>query len=140
MALGLLQREDFVADAFPKFKENYDTVHIDQQFIEMIRTLHSGIRCVVVLGTWCGDSKREVPRFLKIIDLCGIPPSDITFFGVDRSKISADGFTNRHKIERVPTFIFLKNGEEIGRIVESPKTTLEADMLSILADAYNQVH
>ncbi|MEM1407485.1 MAG: hypothetical protein AAGG59_11970, partial [Bacteroidota bacterium] len=35
-------------------------------------------------------------------------------------------------IHRVPTFIFHKNGEEIGRIVESPKESLEVDMLKIV--------
>ncbi|MEK7671115.1 MAG: thioredoxin family protein, partial [Bacteroidota bacterium] len=93
---------------------------------------------VVVLGTWCSDSKREVPRFLKIVDLSLIPPAQIQFYGVDRTKKSSDGVTDRYKIERVATFIFLKRGEEVGRIVESPKNSLEEDMLAILADAQSK--
>jgi len=138
MQLGWMQREDFLKSDYPKFKQNYDTVHISENFVEMIRTLHSGIDFVVVLGTWCGDSKREVPRFLKIIDLSLIPPAQIQFYGVDRTKKSSDGLTDRYKIERVPTFIFLKRGEEVGRIVESPKNSLEEDMLAILADAQSK--
>ena len=35
-------------------------------------------------------------------------------------------------IKYVPTFIVYRNGKEIGRIVESPQTTLEGDLKNIL--------
>ena len=35
-------------------------------------------------------------------------------------------------IEKVPTFIFYKNGIEIGRIIESPEKSIEKDFLKIL--------
>ena len=35
-------------------------------------------------------------------------------------------------IEFVPTIIFLRNGKELGRIVESPEQSLEKDMRKIL--------
>ena len=138
MELGWIHRADFVKPDYPKFKENYDTVQIQNNFVEMIRTLSNSVDIVVVLGTWCGDSKREVPRFLKIVDLSEIPSTQVTFYGVDRTKKSADGVTEKHHIERVPTFLFLKHGEEVGRIVESPKNSLEEDMLVILADAQSK--
>ena len=88
---------------------------------------------IVLLGTWCGDSRREVPRFLRIADMAGIPADRITLVGVDRAKKSGDGMSDRYPVEKVPTFIFLKGGVEIGRIVETPAGTLEGDMLTILA-------
>ena len=36
-------------------------------------------------------------------------------------------------IINVPTFIFYKDGEELGRIVEYPIQDLESDMLKILS-------
>jgi hypothetical protein len=57
----------------------------------------------------------------------------VTLYGVDRKKKSPGGTEAQYHIERVPTFIFLKHGEEIGRIVENPQASLEGDMLSILA-------
>lgn len=133
--LGWMERSDFMKPAYPEFSGNYDTVHISDNFIDMIRVLHGGVDIVVVMGTWCGDSKREVPRFLKIVDLASIPPQQIKFYGVDRTKKSSDGITQKYNIERVPTFIFFKNDNEVGRIVESPRHSLEEDVLSILADA-----
>ena len=138
MQLGWMQRGDFISPDYPNFKQSYDTIHIADNFVEMIKTLHSGIDFVVVLGTWCSDSKREVPRFLKIVDGSLIPTGQIRFYGVDRTEKSSDGITDRYNIERVPTFIFLKHGEEVGRIVESPKNSLEEDMLTILADAQDK--
>lgn len=138
MALGWLHRSDFVTPEYPLFGENYDSAHIEPQFVDMIHRLQDGIEVVVVFGTWCGDSKQNVPRFLKLADLASIPSERIRFYGVDRSKKSSDGVTERYHIERVPTFIFLKNGNEVGRIVESPKHSMEDDVLAILADAMNK--
>lgn len=138
MELGWLHRSDFVTPEYPLFGENYDTTHIEPQFVDMIHRLQDGVEVVVVFGTWCGDSKRNVPRFLKLADLASIPPERIRFYGVDRSKKSSDGVTERYHIERVPTFIFLKNGNEVGRIIESPKHSMEDDILAILADAMNK--
>jgi len=36
------------------------------------------------------------------------------------------------KVERVPTFIFFRDGREIGRIVENPKTGMVEDFMEIL--------
>ncbi len=138
MALGWIQRNDFMTSAYPRFQQVYDSTQIEADVVEMIRQLHADIDIVVVLGTWCSDSKRHVPRFLKIADLASIPPSRIKFYGVDRTKKSNDGVTDQYHIEFVPTFILFKNGKEIGRIVEAPRTSLEDDLLAILAEAQSQ--
>jgi thiol-disulfide isomerase/thioredoxin len=113
----------------------YDTVHIQTEFVDMIRQANAGVHMLVFLGTWCGDSKREVPRFLKIVDAAGITTDRVTLLALDRKKTSPEGVEIRYGIERVPTFIFLKKETEIGRIVETPKTTLEGDIVTILAAA-----
>ena len=45
----------------------------------------------VVMGTWCPDSRREVPRFMKIMDIWKFPVSKMTFIGVDNEKLSPVG-------------------------------------------------
>ena len=138
MERGWIERSAMMKPDYPKFRESFDTLRVDKNFVEMMKTLHTDIEILVVLGTWCSDSKREVPRFWKIADLASIPSAAIKYYAVDRTKKSADGLTDNYKIERVPTFIFLKRGNEVGRIVESPKNSLEEDMLVILADAQNK--
>ena len=133
--VGWLSRAVLDEPANHAFKVRYDTVAVDQNLEGLIRATNAGTRFLVFFGTWCSDSRREVPHFLKIADDCGIDSSRIRLYGVDRSKKSRDGLTETYHIDRVPTFIFLKNGTEVGRITEKPAGTLEADMLSILAAA-----
>ena len=91
----------------------------------------------IVLGTWCPDSRREVPRFMKIIDLLQFPVGKVIFVGVDNTKIAPVGGYDTLGIERVPTFIILQNKIETGRIIENPVTSLEQDMLNILTGNEN---
>ena len=83
-------------------------------------------------GTWCGDTKRELPKFFKIMALAKIPAENIELYGVDRSKESGDGIREKYNIVSVPTFILISGGKEIGRIVEYPKNSLELDMVDLL--------
>ena len=86
----------------------------------------------IVLGTWCPDSRREVPRFMKIADLWGFPEDRIRFLGTDIDKNAPLADFPALGIERVPTFIFYKNNSEAGRIIEVPVTSLEQDTRNIL--------
>jgi hypothetical protein len=86
----------------------------------------------IVLGTWCGDSREQVPRFLKVTDQLGFPPEHITLIGVDGRKQSTDPDVTPMAIEWVPTFIFTRNCKEIGRIIETPQKSLEEDFLEII--------
>lgn len=105
----------------------------DRAVIERLRTAVSDdLSILVVLGTWCPDSRREVPRFMKIVEETGFPVERLAFVGVDISKLAPVGGYDTLNIERVPTFIFLKNKIEAGRIIETPVTSLEQDMLNIL--------
>jgi thiol-disulfide isomerase/thioredoxin len=133
--VGWLQRSVLDKPELHQFKARYDTVALEENLVGLIHNVNAGVDFLVFFGTWCGDSRRELPHFLKIADQCGIESSRIRLYGLDRSKKSNDGLSDQYHVERVPTFIFLKNGSEVGRITEKPNTTLEADMLSILASA-----
>lgn len=90
----------------------------------------------IFLGTWCGDSKREVPRMLKVLDSCGWDSSRLELIFVDgrpeHYKQSPQHEEAGKNILRVPTFIIRKEEKEIGRIIETPTVSLEADLLKII--------
>jgi len=86
----------------------------------------------IVLGTWCPDSRREVPRFLRVLKEINFTAEKVSFIGVDNMKFSPTDGYDALNIERVPTFIFYRNKIEAGRIIENPATSLEQDMLNIL--------
>lgn len=87
----------------------------------------------IVLGIWCPDSRREVPRFMRVLDTWSFPLDKVTFIGVDDAKQSPVGEYIGLNIQRVPTFIIYKNNIEAGRIIENPVTSLEQDMVNILS-------
>jgi thiol-disulfide isomerase/thioredoxin len=91
----------------------------------------------VVMGTWCPDSRREVPRFMRVLNAWQFPEAKVTFIGVNDAKLSPVGEYMKLDILRVPTFIIYKNNIEAGRIIENPATSLEQDMVNILTGMNN---
>ena len=89
----------------------------------------------IFLGTWCGDSKRWVPQFVKLWNELGLDEEQLKFTalydGKELYKQGPNGEEKRKLIHRVPTFIFNNEGEEFARIVESPVNDLETDLAQI---------
>ena len=53
----------------------------------------------------------------------------------NRSKLDPEGLAAKYEFSRIPTFIVEQKGKEIGRIVERPQVTLEADLVNILQES-----
>ena len=129
---GWVEPAKILGPEFPSFRERYDTVQVNTDITGMIAQMHPDVDLLVFFGAWCGDSRREVPRLVKILQLAGVPESRVRYYGLDRTKKSADGLTDAHAIERVPTIIVLRGEQELGRVVELPRSTLEGDLFEIL--------
>ncbi len=107
---------------------------IDESFLETLKAkIGDNLKIDVYLGTWCSDSLNNVPKFINIIEAVEEDNLPINYYNVDR-KPSKDVkyYVEDLKVERVPTFIFYRNGKEIGRIVENPKNSLIEDFLEII--------
>ena len=115
--------------------ENYT---VDANLAKTFKETLKNYNITVFLGTWCGDSKREVPRFVKILKEADYPMEQPTMVALDRRKEfykkSPTGEEKGLNIIKVPTFIFSKSGEESNRIVESPIESLEEDILQIVME------
>jgi thiol-disulfide isomerase/thioredoxin len=131
--VGYVERALLATPQFHAFQTGYDTVRVQEELTEFVGRVCEGSEVLVFFGGWCSDSRREVPHFLKIADRAGFAAGSIKLYSLDRTKKSPDGLTEQFGIQFVPTFIFMREGGEVGRIVESPKATLEQDMLEILA-------
>jgi len=90
-------------------------------------------KITIVLGVWCSDSRREFPRFIKILNLIKFNKENINIICVNTKKDAVLFDISEYKINLVPTFIIYKNNKEIGRIEETPKVTLESDLYSIFS-------
>jgi thiol-disulfide isomerase/thioredoxin len=80
------------------------------------------VKLVVFGGTWCEDSHFVLPKFFKLQEQANFPDANISFFAVDRNKKTIGGITDAFKITNVPTIIVMKDGKEVGRVVEYGKT------------------
>ena len=117
------------------YDKNYNGYEVDKTTLRKCKNKLKNVQIEIFMATWCGDSKREVPRFYKVLDELGIKESQITLINVFGSdslyKQSSTHEEVGKLIHRVPTFILYKKGEEIGRIVETPVTSFEMDLAQI---------
>ncbi len=114
------------------FDKQYNAYTTDQNTIADLKNYLENITIKMVFGSWCYDSKMQVPRFMKILDEIEFDENQLEIIAVDRLKKSHETSIDGLKIKYVPTFIVYRSQVEIGRIIENPKATLEQDLLDIL--------
>ena len=90
--------------------------------ISAMETAKDKVQYVIFGGTWCGDTQFILPRFFKLQAQAGVPDKNISFYGVDRQKTTLGNLNAAFGITNVPTIIVMKNGIELGRVVEYGKT------------------
>lgn len=137
--LGHCTRADLMGFTFKQYFDLfYKSYTPDSQAMVLLKNLMTQktkdfnpkkVNVKIVMGTWCSDSQEQIPRFYKLIDLIGLNEKNIQLICVDRNKQTPDRTIGI--IQKVPTLIFYYKKEEKGRIIETPKSTLENDWLNI---------
>ncbi len=126
-----MDRSDILND--PEWQKVYDDYTPDESLIAALRTKAPELQIDVYLGTWCSDSKNHVPVLLKILDVADLPGVTVNWFAVERKASPEQKFyAEERMVERVPTFIFLVDGVEQGRIIENPQSSILEDTLAML--------
>lgn len=130
--------QQFPFDAW--YTKNFMDYTPNPQAIEFLKQELSEYTITLFMGTWCGDSKREVPRLYHILKASEFPLDRLTAIAVsretDRYKQSSGGEEEGKNIHRVPTIILYKDGVEVNRIIERPVRSLEEDLVQILQGEY----
>ena len=118
------------------FHEGMKTYSVDEALVELFKKNLAQHHIKLFLGTWCGDSKRETPRFIKILEAAHFPMEQLEIIALDRRKEhykkSPTGEEKGLNIIKVPTMVFFKDGQEVNRIVERPIESLEEDIAQIV--------
>ena len=125
--LGDIQIQNLFTE-YPLFKFRYDNYEVTDRI--NLSDLED-ISVVIMFGTWCHDSKREVPRMLRILDSAGVGTEQLSLIGVDINKTEPKGREKLYNLRNTPTLILLRNGKEVGRIIERPNVSLEADLIGL---------
>lgn len=136
MLLGKCTRERLQQNPYGEwFNKNYQDYQVDTFTAKKLKEKLSGEKFIIFMGTWCGDSKREVPRMFKLLDYCGVKADQIQLIMVDsRDSVYKQSPTHEERglhIHRVPDLLLFEKNNELGRIVESPVVSIEKDLLAI---------
>lgn len=130
--VGAVTREQVEA-AVPEWVQAEVEAEPDAGAAQALASLEPGAEVTVYLGTWCGDSRRELSRFWKALDQTGgAVPFQVRYVGVDREKKEPAG-VQEDGVLYLPTFIVRRGGREVGRIVETSPHSIEQDLLALLA-------
>ncbi|APG60200.1 TlpA family protein disulfide reductase [Christiangramia salexigens] len=132
--LGEFQKEELLQAPFSDwFKPRYEKYTPDTDAMKTIAENIGDYEIKLLMGTWCGDSKREVPKLLKLLDKSNYDYSDLEMIAVDYDKKTPSSIEVELDVHHVPTIIFIKNGEEVNRFVEySQGESIEEDIAKIV--------
>ena len=119
------------------FMKNYNLYKPEKEKLEQLQNAlpKDDFHFEIFFGTWCPDSRREVPRMIKILERIGIEKGKYNLIGVNQFKDLPEAYeaiSKKINLNRVPTLIFYKNGKEVNRYVEFAQVSLLDDLLLIV--------
>ena len=143
MLVGAVETADLRQEPFPEwFTPGYQDYRVQPDALTRIvaaAAADSALSIEVFFGTWCDDSRRELPGLLRILDDARFPENRVGLYALSDNpgvfKMTPDGREHELFIHRTPTIVVLRDGVELGRIVEKPEANLEDDLAAILTDA-----
>lgn len=131
---GFMSKQQLATDtAFVWYALNQQNYIPEAKALQAFSVNKDSINIIAFGGTWCDDTKYVLPKFFALTDAAGISQDRITLIGVDRNKKTIQHLTEAFAIINVPTIIIMKNGKEIGRVVEYGKSGMfDKDLGEIL--------
>ncbi|HEY5822800.1 MAG TPA: hypothetical protein VIT44_00450 [Cyclobacteriaceae bacterium] len=137
--LGVCQPQELEKEPYASwYAPNYQSYSVDASAVSQLTKRNLKKYTIkIVFGSWCGDSKREVPRFIKLLNAASFPAENVQLIGVQDSlqlyKQSPGHEERGLNVYRVPTFIIYEKNKEAGRITEYPVLSLERDLEMLLS-------
>lgn len=132
MLLGDVEYQDIIR-LFPRWKEEAQQTELDPVLVERLQNIREPVTVTCFLGTWCSDSRHGVPPFMLHVLAAQNPNIHIRLIGVDRSKDDPQHLAPQELVDRVPTFVILRDDMLLGRMVETPQSdNFITDFLTIV--------
>lgn len=133
---GIITRDVLASDtAFRWFTANQKPFPPEKDAAVKFGKQKDSIQLVVFLGTWCEDSHVIIPKLFPFLDASGFTDDRLTLIGVDRNKKTISHLTDAFNVVNVPTVIVMKDGRELGRIVEYGKYGMVENELAEIVSA-----
>lgn len=132
--VGTIERSDLEkAPHTAWFDPMYQAYNPEKEALKTIQEHINDYEIRLFMGTWCADSQFEVPKFYKILDLSNFDLDKLEVTAVREDKTLPNDGQKEFNITYVPTIIFFKDGQEIGRFVEYAQEDLEKDIAKIVS-------
>ena len=120
---GFISKQKLATDpAYGWYHRQTEDFTPEATVVDAFKKAKDSVRILAFSGLWCDDTKFIIPRFYAIADAAGMDSSRIVMLGVDRDKKTIELMSETFNVTLVPTIIVLKNGKEVGRVVEYGKT------------------
>jgi len=126
----------------PNFQENFERYEV----LDGAPKIPNDVSVLILFGTWCHDSQREVPRMLKILEAVGFPQADVKMVTLDFSKndpfdlfFEETFFIKTEAKEDYSTYkIAEKNNKNIKETIAKKTTLVKGDdYVKSLVEIYN---
>jgi len=141
--VGEITIED-IQNNIPAWDSGYYEYKPDMTVIsELVETLQD-IEITCIIGTWCSDCQRTIPRLWNVLESAGYPLSDLKMLAVTSSRAEknnniteemlkwSDSVREYYNIKAVATIILKNKNKELGRIVETVHESVEKDIVQML--------
>src|SRR5580765_4236289 len=106
---------DDVWTTAPTWKAIYDHYTPEEDAVKRLRAIAMPLHLEIICATWCGDSKRNVPRLLKAVHDAGNSKISVSVVGIGNDFKQPMAFVQEQHIINVPIVVLTRDGNEIGR-------------------------
>lgn len=131
--LGKIKIEDLEQPAFQDwYQSSYKSLTAEKATLNEIEKHIHDYDIKLFMGTWCSDSQRVVPQFIRLLEKVNYNENNLEMYALDENKQSPLKIEEEYDIQYVPTIIFMKNGEEVNRFVEFAQESIAQDVAKIV--------
>ena len=107
-------------------------VTTEEEFKTKIQT--EKLVLVDFFATWCGPCKRIVPDLERLESQY----SDVIFIKVDVDDL--EDISNEYKVQALPTFLFIRDGNELSRVKGADVSMIESKLQSYALSAFDNTN
>jgi thiol-disulfide isomerase/thioredoxin len=117
--VGFISKQQLTEDSvFAWYKQNLKYARPNKEYVEIIKPKAYDFQLILFAGTWCHDSQQIVPKYFALLEAAEFPEQKMTIIACDRQKNAPANIQRPLNVVNVPTLLVMKDGKEVGRIVE----------------------
>lgn len=117
--------------SLPAFYQQFESSSISQQDIEGLSAIDKNLTLRLLFGSWCHDSEREVPKIIKLVEAAANPNLVLMLTAISSDKLQPESAVARYNLKYTPTLVVIRDGQELGRIIEMPEHSWAADIVAL---------